>query len=344
MRARFQTLLALIFAFVFTSSVFAQHEDPKNAAPYYTSAIENLPAFTDEQWALIIDIDPNKDFDPIRPILSRAFRSIDSAMRGSRLPYCDFDLDYSQGLELLLPHLGPLRNVARLMHAQALLQLHDNNPSAASATIAAMYRMANHLSADRTLISSLVAAAIFSLADSTSQAAFDRMLFSASDSATLYGAVSSIPAHDPFAFGEAIAMEQSTLVDEFDRHFTQDEIPADFLQSIQDPDTPPNPLITQIAEEGSFDQELQRYDEFMTKVVSAFTNPDDEQAAAQLAELEKSCAAGDAGLLAQLLSPAFSRVHQMMLKNQASLADRLAMLKNQMEGAEPPIQAANAAL
>jgi hypothetical protein len=69
---------------------------------------------------------------------------------------CDFELDYSQGFNLLLPHLGPMRNLAKLcgLHMLASTDLEDPESALAMAEIG--MQVARDANDDRLLINGLV--------------------------------------------------------------------------------------------------------------------------------------------------------------------------------------------
>jgi hypothetical protein len=106
----------------------------------------------------------------VRAVLARVEPVLSAARSGARQEYNDFGLDYTQGFELMLPHLGKLRNIGRLMAADAAVRLHDGDASGAAGEIASAYRIADHLPADEILISSLVGQAVFQSADRVARA------------------------------------------------------------------------------------------------------------------------------------------------------------------------------
>lgn len=89
---------------------------------------------------------------------------IDTLERAAEVPSADWGVEYSRGLNAMLPHLGKLRQTARMFGADArrLIDLGDSN--AATGRVAAMFGMASHCTNDGTLISSLVSCSITTLA------------------------------------------------------------------------------------------------------------------------------------------------------------------------------------
>ena len=132
--------------------------------------------------------------------------------RGSNQKYADHYLDYDQGFDLTLPHLGQSRALARLMQADAYVHMHDGNTAAAVDRIASLYRMGGHAGDDRILISSLVGQAIWNTGDRVLQSALDRGVLTAGEAATVLSAASDLASNDPFSYVEAVVMEQEIAV------------------------------------------------------------------------------------------------------------------------------------
>ena len=150
--------------------------DPHNAATWYLEAIDALQVLTDEDRIYVADV-LERHLPPtprLREILARAAPALRAAERGAQEARADFNLQYEQGFELLLPHLSQLRMMARLMAVDANVRLHDGNTSGAAARLTSMYQMGRHVTSDRILISSLVGQSIFSVSDANVQFGLDQ--------------------------------------------------------------------------------------------------------------------------------------------------------------------------
>jgi len=75
-------------------------------------------------------------------------------------PDLDFGLDYSQGFNLLLPHLAPLKRAVQILSAAAMLELHHGNAAEAAQHIRAMLALSTASADEPVLISQLVRIAI----------------------------------------------------------------------------------------------------------------------------------------------------------------------------------------
>jgi hypothetical protein len=94
-----------------------------------------------------------------------AARALHAIQEGASKPGCRYNLDYSQGAGILLPHLNDLRHLSRILCVSARLQAEGGDGPAAWRTTLTALRFANALQAEPLLISQLVRIAQFSLAD-----------------------------------------------------------------------------------------------------------------------------------------------------------------------------------
>ena len=76
--------------------------------------------------------------------------------QGTRRDSCRFDLDYDDGINMLLPHLSDLRDLARILCAKACLEAKAGNPDTAWDMVSAQLKFADALRAEPALISQLV--------------------------------------------------------------------------------------------------------------------------------------------------------------------------------------------
>lgn len=83
--------------------------------------------------------------------------------RAAAKPNCRYDIDYTKGVEILLPHLAPARQLTRMLCAMARLQAGDGNVAGAWRTQLTSLRLANGLKGEPVLISQLVRAAQLNL-------------------------------------------------------------------------------------------------------------------------------------------------------------------------------------
>jgi hypothetical protein len=348
-RAEFALLIATVLLTASWTSA-----QSRNAATWYRKAVDRLapyedrPLFSQRDMELIDEYRTNASVAPsdeVRALLARANGVMQQVRRGAREYYADYDLDYSQGFNLTLPHLQPLRDIGRIMQADALLRLHDGDAAGAVDRLSTIVGLSSQLRGDRTLISSLVAAHIYGLADDAMQSGLDRESFSPAQSAALLAATQRLEPVDPFGMGESLGMEGS-LVAEW--------IAADFADpAAREAYVDEGGWLTGDAEndqalidltEAEFLEEVDRYEGMMLLVAEAISLDDREAARRRLDEIEADVGAGEHGLMARLFMPSASHVLDRMKHSEELVAKRVEVLEGIAAGAVSPEAQANAAV
>lgn len=323
-------------------------QDRHNASTWYQRAFESYENITEAERELIEDYARHPEQPPspgVRRVLRKASEVFRYMRRGSDQEFNDFDLDYHQGFELILPHLSQFRSIARLMQADALVRLHDGDTLGAADRLASIYRISGHSGSDRILISSLVGNAIFRGADSTVQMALDRAAFGPAESAKLLRAVNGFDESDPFNHLEAVMGEQEIAVDWLQRKFGDE---AERLRMAESEEWLTNDeadaLLLGAMTNEEFALSLDQYDRAMDRVVEAFALEDHDAARAALKQMEQEAADGELGFLAQILMPALSRVLDNKIESKEMIDDRVDVLSKLLSGEIEPEAEANAAL
>lgn len=332
---------------VITGEVVGQ-QDNRNAASWYQRAIDQYHhAFTNEQRDAIVDYLSNPGAPPtpqVRELITQAQPILSMMRRGSTQQYCDFDLNRDAGFEMLLPHLSPMRQMAKLMSADAQIHLADRDASGAATRIADMYRMSGQFGDDKVLISSLVGQAVFGLSERTLQAGVDAGAFGPADSAVVLSAVNALSKSDPFQYIEGLAGEQELAVAYLTEKFVDSDdrtLPQELFE-LNDDD--PRAKAFMALDAQGFQAEIDKYDQFMNEVVEAFAIADPALATAKINELVERVENGEVGVLGQALMPAFGKCLESKLKGEKMLAERVAMLQRMAKGEVTIEDTANAAV
>jgi hypothetical protein len=79
-------------------------------------------------------------------------------------PKLDFQLDYSKGARMLLPHLAPMKHSAQMLDAAAIYELHNGDSGAATTNIITLLTLVRKDTGDTILISHLVRIAMTAIA------------------------------------------------------------------------------------------------------------------------------------------------------------------------------------
>lgn len=346
MRRHLTVLLFLVL--IVLPAGAARGADDRNAVTWYHRAFERLERLSEADREVIFSYLDNPGAPPsprLREALARAAPALDLMRRGSRQEYADSGLDYSQGFDMLLPHLAPMRTAAKIMQADALVRLHDGDWSAAADRIGVMYRVSEHCASDCILISSLVGAAIFRVGDAAAQHGFDRAVFSDLDCANMLRAMRGLETGDPFNTVESVVMEQELAITWLQKHLgteaSRQNVPDMFQWLVEDERAAAG--LAAMTDAG-FQAQLDAYDRGMDQLVEAMLMEDRDAARAELERLSEEIAAGEHGFLASFLMPALHKYYDQMCAVKDQVSRRAEMLRALATGRVRPEEEANAAL
>jgi hypothetical protein len=329
--------------------------DNRNAATWYRRAFTHLDKIADDDWYLIWSYWSNPSAEPppgYRDIVAGIRPMLDLVQRGSQQEYMDFDLDYSLGFEMPVPHLQKLRTITKIAREDVMLHLHDGDSNAAAKRIAMLYRLAEQFNGDRTLISSLVGQATFNFADNAAQLGIDNAAFTVHDSETMLRALKRLDSRDPFGMTEGMIGEQEFGIDWMMRQFGTEEDRLANAETLRVMMGDVSDEQWQEAADGftamtddEFSAALGDYDLMMDRVVEAFTMEDSEAGRADLQRLVEEIEAGEHGPIAKALfvEPWFLRVFDQMDDARAEVARRVRFLEGVVTGEVKLEDEANAA-
>ena len=113
-----QIVIVGTFALMAAASSLGQSDRTKNAATWYERAMAGMNRFTPEEILAIETYAKSPGAAPspeVRALIDRASPLVDNILHASAQGYSDFGLDYSQGLDMKLHHLGKMRMLARIV-------------------------------------------------------------------------------------------------------------------------------------------------------------------------------------------------------------------------------------
>jgi hypothetical protein len=327
-----------------------QAGDSHNAATWYGKSFARLDGIeiSDAEWNAIREFQKNPNSVPsatVRAVLARVEPVISAARRGTRADYSDFNLDFSQGYDLLLPHLSKLSNVGRLMAADAALRLHDGDAKSAADQIASMYRMADHLSGDNVLISSLVGTAVFRGSDHIAQTALDRGALGPAESTTLRQELADLSPDDPFGVIDSLDMERAIMGDWLRDKYAEATDRASIMEDLswEEPGAAETVAGMTLLDEKHFEAALEEMNGGMDRVIEAFSMDDPDQARLVLEQIGAEFQRGDYGALSMLM-PNYAGLYERMVEAREEVAERIEQLDAVIVGAVTPGELANAAV
>lgn len=251
----------------------------------------------------------------------------DDVERASRTPVSDFQIRYEDGYAVVMPHLGPLRGIARLMVVDARRLALAGEYQQAAERLAAMLRMGRHITGDRTLISSLVSIAITSL---VMEEGLWLLEWSEGDAAVREALVSGVgrfPADDPYNAEAGLRVEQD-MVETLARQFSGPKAGQEFLAALSFPTADgADAIVNEVRgmDGAAFKRESERAVDAFDLILEAW-RADSPQVA--LREIERACIEGEHGALAQLVVPSLGKARASVSRAEAELR----AFKDRVEG------------
>jgi hypothetical protein len=159
-----QSICTILMVLVLTSSALAY--PPDNAAVLYyraSLAYDANDAMMDKVMKFTkgdAEID-----DEIRKYIEDNKYAIKYYIDAGDAPNCDWGMDYSEGLELQMPHFSPLRNLARIVRAQAKITAESGDYDRALDLCLSLHKAGNHIAGSGLLISYLVGISVDAMAN-----------------------------------------------------------------------------------------------------------------------------------------------------------------------------------
>ena len=160
--------LGLAATIIVAGATCAYSYPPNNAAVLYYKAAAYGPFRHDasNEMATILSDLPRgkiKANARIRGFLKKNRQVIKAVLDATEAPECDWGIDFSQGVAMDVGPLEELKNLARLVAAEAMVLAADGDHKAAMERCMSLYKMADHIN-DRTYVSYLTSAAVSTLA------------------------------------------------------------------------------------------------------------------------------------------------------------------------------------
>ncbi|MDX2132495.1 MAG: hypothetical protein SFY69_10645 [Planctomycetota bacterium] len=304
--------------------------DPTNAALVYWRIWATEPAdLADkvrEAYSSGTPVDPASD-------LARTLREnsnvVESLLSASRLPECDFGVQYTSGLLAVVPHLSKIRASARLLGADASLATAEGRTDAAVERTAGVYRVALHVSREPVLISSLVSAAVTGVGHAEVAALAKSGRLTAAQARTILAELDRYDQRDPFGIRRALATEGEVLADSFRRVATGPDAGEALVDTLTrvgvDAGGAPNLEVLRVLDAVGANREIARTRSYYADILQAFDAPDAE---ARIADLEARSQALEYGPLAPVIGASASRLLQADRKNRAELDATRAILRD----------------
>ncbi|MFO0860882.1 MAG: hypothetical protein U0570_10025 [Phycisphaerales bacterium] len=131
---------------------------------------------------------------------------------GTSMRRCNFESNYEAGIATLLPQLGQLRQLGRVLRVDARNQLAQGNADLAAERVAQMLALGSHVKQDGWLINVLVGTAVQQQAFEEAIAVAQSPKLGNDARARLLAAVESNQGPDPLHLQQAIVVERDSIV------------------------------------------------------------------------------------------------------------------------------------
>ena len=146
-----------ILALLISSPSLSAYPPDNTAVLYYKAFMLYEPDYQFDLWDYWKgNIESNEE---IEQYLKKNRRVIEIVLDATRIDHCDWGLDYSQGVEVLLPPHHKARKIFALLAAEARMQADRGDYRKALGRCISIYRMARHLN-ERPIVCYLVSTAI----------------------------------------------------------------------------------------------------------------------------------------------------------------------------------------
>jgi len=270
----------MVLATILYCALCVTNSAPENAADAWNVLFEELrdieipygeqSAWSDAQRA---------QYEQLRPLMIRA-REI------ATMPNCDWNLEYSEGLNLLIPYVSDIRQAAILINHSIQDDAKADNYASSLSGMESLVGISNHISDDDIITCSLVSYSVFSMLKENT------LLFeSVQDPATLEPLLDSLQqldAFDPFGIRAGVAGEQKILGDWLIGKTVEDLDLGGFIDE-------------ELNQDLDMEFEVARYDEAMGRLVDLFQMKDESNAVEAMEALQEEVASGEFGELTKVL-------------------------------------------
>ena len=272
----------MVLATTIACSLVIGFVDEPNAADAWNEFFQEIE---DVEYPYDYDFEWTDEIQARYEELSPVFQQIQEI---SAIEHCDWELDYSKGLDLLVPHLSQLRKAQLLLSFSMDGDIRNGKTSSAIEQLNSMLDITKHQNTTSLTIGSLVAASSFSMASQ-----HEDLIDATNDLAQLDSMlekINSFDSFDPFGIRASVGEERKNVLD--------------WLQVTENPDFS---IITSVLNQADVDksgwdmkQEIENYSKTMKKMEVIFQMPNKEEAMKATVALEQETK--ELGNLTELLS------------------------------------------
>jgi hypothetical protein len=245
---------------------------------------------------------------------------IGMVINSSKIGPCDFGVAYEDGYMALIPHVGFMRQSARVLGADARRLWMDGKTDEAGERLVTIVRMSNHARADKLAISSLVSAALMKDAHAEVRAMDKAGRLTDSVKKAVAETLSAFPAKDPCGIKNSIAAERGMSSTYLRTRLNTDgtKVLEEMLAVNHGEEAAIKENMMKLSKEEAL-KEVERMDQYFQQVADVWENR--EGRTAKLTALAEKVKAGEYGVLGMAFLPSITKLAENEEKSEKELAD-----------------------
>lgn len=323
----------------------AQNQDTSNAATWYQRAWEKQWRISNEEWFMLdaFRTHGGRPSEEVRAVLRKITPLLDDARRATNLGFADFSVLPGSPEGDRIEHTSKLRSIIRWIDADVKAKIADGDTMGAASQMASMYRLIAQAGDGRTMMSSLISAAMINTVESTLDFAHEDRALGQAELATVLGAMEALDQRDPFQVVNNIAWEQAELRQLMEQ--AQQPGAVDGVRSLLERIGYPPAMMAGMEQmtEPQLAGEVSAYHDLLGQFITIHESDDPQWAAQEVERLKAAAADGELGPLCTAAVPVMVRFYEARVGLQAKLDARKAQLKGLLQGEVDELELANAA-
>jgi hypothetical protein len=282
--------------------------------------------------------DPQPGWNPpeeLEKLLAEQESTIQTFLRASMIDRCTWGIETDLGIGALLPELGTMRGLARVVAADAWIHIARGgqvNAVIAAERIAALLRASRHIAMDGMLINAMVGAAMAHMADRALDELLSRGPLPEEARRVLVEALDRLDPSDPFNLRGALVNERLLAFNTLGPIVAGRKTDPSLEELIRMAGVSNSPLARRLraADRVLLLAELRRLERYYDDLLKAWDAPD---RLARMKELDAAVEKNEHGLFASILAPALTKAAE----NNDAVVQRLRDARRKiMDRAAPP--------
>ncbi len=308
----------MVLATIVQCAMISAAVTPPNAADSWNDFFEevqdmDIPLGEQSAWGSI----EQAKYEELLPLIQQA-------RANAQIEQCDWCLDYSQGLGMLVPHLASMHQASLLIQFSIQADVVAGNTASAVEGMDSIIGISQQSYVDKTVLGALVGYSAFSMTND-----MQSIVDSINDPTHLEAIqhrVDGLDPFDPFGLRASIGHEHDMLSDWIESPEFTELDPSEFGSVVD-------------TSSWNMEAEKQRYDEAMNRANEIFSMEDETSATMAMMEWQQAIDSGAYGKMSKVLCPSMG----ILLDRAFAASDDVAKLKEVVDKKMQMLQSPNAA-